>query len=61
VREPREPDEKPPPIRASAEEMASMVGSASAMTTAIALTKPPICCENLMAFFLNPKNSGNRL
>jgi hypothetical protein len=41
--------------------MASMFGSASAMTTAIALTKPPICCENLMAFFLNPKNSGNRL
>lgn len=39
VREPREPDERPPPTRASAEVIASAVGSASASTTAIAFTR----------------------
>ena len=36
VRAPREPELRPPPIRASADEIASINGSASAKTTAIA-------------------------
>jgi len=36
VREPREPELKPPPTRASAEEMTRTVGSANARTTAMA-------------------------
>ena len=36
VREPREPEPKPPPTRASADEIAITVGSASDKTTAIA-------------------------
>src|SRR5262249_9934183 len=40
VREPREPEENPPPTRASAEEIADIVGSANDNTMAIALTNP---------------------
>jgi len=47
VRVPREPDEKPPPTRASAFEAAS-TGSASDNTMAIAFTHPRICCERFM-------------
>ena len=48
VREPREPDEKPPPTRASADEIASAVGSASANTTAIVFTRVRDHCEKFM-------------
>jgi hypothetical protein len=48
VREPREPDEKPPPMRASADEIASAVGSASASTTAMVFTRLRLRCEKFM-------------
>ena len=48
VRPPREPDENPPPTRASAEETAITAGSANAMTTATAFTSPCIRCEKVM-------------
>jgi len=50
VRDPREPDEKPPPMRASAEETAITVGSASARAIATAFARALICCVNLMVF-----------
>jgi hypothetical protein len=54
VREPREPELKPPPTRASADEMADTVGIANARTTAIALTMPRVRCENFMLASFNP-------
>jgi hypothetical protein len=48
VREPREPELKPPPTRASADEIASVAGSANARITAIALTTPRVRCVNFM-------------
>ena len=48
VREPREPDDEPPPMRASADEIASAVGSASATTTAIVFTRRWDHCEKFM-------------
>jgi hypothetical protein len=49
VRAPREPELPPPPIRASAADIASIKGSASDNTTAIALTMPRARCENFMS------------
>src|ERR1700722_8427679 len=49
VRAPREPELKPPPIRASAGEIADINGSASARVTAIAWTMPRARCVNFMA------------
>lgn len=48
VREPREPDDMPPPTRASADEIASAVGSASASTTTIVLKSLRERCEKFM-------------
>jgi hypothetical protein len=50
VRVPREPELPPPPMRASADEIAITSGSASDITTAIALTIPRVCCEKFMFF-----------
>src|ERR1700716_1335962 len=55
VRAPREPELMPPPTRASADEMASIKGSASDKTTAIALTMPRVRCVNFMSLFLSPR------
>src|SRR5262249_1515232 len=49
VREPREPEENPPPTRASADETIIRVGSANAITTATAFTSPCIRCEKFMS------------
>jgi hypothetical protein len=55
VRAPRDPELSPPPIRASADEIASIRGSASDKTTAIALTMPRARCVNVMCLFLSPR------
>src|SRR5437868_13476248 len=60
VREPREPDEKPPPTRASADETAATDGIANARTTAIAWTIPRVRCENFMLFSLKVPGMGRR-
>ncbi len=49
VRAPREPELKPPPIRASAAETDSATGMATDRTTANVLTKAHIRCVNLIA------------
>ena len=61
VREPREPDEKPPPTRASADETAATDGIANARTTAIAWTIPRVRCENFMLFSLKSPAWGDAL
>jgi hypothetical protein len=61
VRPPREPELMPPPTRASADEMAATTGSASARTTAIALTMPRARCVNSMSLFLHPRHWGSAL
>jgi hypothetical protein len=48
VRLPRDPELKPPPIRASAAETASTVGNASERITAKAFMRPPVRCMNFM-------------
>src|SRR5258705_5542242 len=55
VRPPREPELLPPPTRASADEIATTTGSATAKTTAIALTRPSARCVNFMSLFLHPR------
>ncbi len=55
VRPPLEPELMPPPTRASADEIATTNGRASDNTTAIALTRPRVCCVNFMSLFLNPR------
>src|SRR6266849_5506986 len=55
VRAPREPELMPPPTRASADEMASIKGSASDKTTAIALAMPRVRWVNFMSLFLSPR------
>src|SRR6201999_2245013 len=55
VRPPREPDENPPPTRASAEETAITAGSANAITTATAFTSPCIHCEKFMVSPQSPR------
>ena len=45
VRDPREPELPPPPIRASADEIAITSGTASDRTTAMARTIPRICVK----------------
>ncbi len=50
VREPREPELKPPPTRASAAETAIIRGSASDIATAKALTAARMRGVNLMVF-----------
>src|SRR5689334_11630084 len=61
VRIPREPDEKPPPARASACDTASAVGRASASATAAILKSAVKRLENLMVSALSIPNgiSGN--
>jgi hypothetical protein len=49
VREPRDPELPPPPIRASADEIANITGNANDRTTAIALTMPRVRCVNFMS------------
>ena len=56
VREPREPEPKPPPTRASAAETAITVGSASDSTMAIARTIPRLRCVKFMVFPQNPRH-----
>jgi hypothetical protein len=55
VRAPRDPELEPPPIRASADEIASINGSASDRATAIAWTMPRARCVNFMCLFLSPR------
>jgi len=55
VRAPREPELPPPPIRASADEIASINGNANDKTTAIAWTMPRVRCVKLHVCFLNPQ------
>jgi hypothetical protein len=50
VRVPREPELPPPPTRASAAEIAIIVGTASDKTTAMAWTMPRVRCVNFMCF-----------
>ena len=60
VRDPREPEENPPPTRASAEEIASVAGSASDSTMATVLMSPRrrgVKCH--VGFPKNPRQ-GNR-
>src|ERR1700733_6448054 len=54
VREPREPELKPPPTRASAGEIAEIKGNASDKTTAIAWKAPRARCVNVMSVSLVP-------
>jgi hypothetical protein len=54
VRAPREPELPPPPIRASADEIASINGKANDKTTAIAWTMPRARCVNFMSLSLVP-------
>src|SRR6185437_1295234 len=58
VREPREPDEKPPPTRASAEVIASVAGSASANAMAPALISPRIRKVKVMGVFPKTPQGG---
>jgi hypothetical protein len=50
VRAPREPELIPPPTRASAEDAASINGSASDKTTAKARIRPRVRCVNFMVY-----------
>jgi len=59
VREPREPEENPPPTRASAEEIADIVGSANDNTMAIALTNPRMRGVSVMSVFPKYPRQGN--
>ena len=59
VRAPREPELMPPPIRASADETASINGSASDRTTAMAWAMPPARCVNFMAISLKSPAGGS--
>jgi hypothetical protein len=52
VRDPREPELEPPPIRASADEATTTSGMASDKVTASACTKPKARCLKFMAIFL---------
>ena len=62
VRAPREPELMPPPTRASAVDIASTTGTASARTTAIAWTMPRARCVNFMTDSLkNPRQGEERL
>jgi hypothetical protein len=58
VRAPREPELMPPPTRASAEDIASIKGSASDKTTAIALTMPRARSVNVMSVSSVPGRGG---
>jgi hypothetical protein len=50
VRVPREPELRPPPTRASADEIANINGNASDKTTAIVWTMPRARCVSFMSF-----------
>ena len=54
VRDPREPELPPPPMRASADEIAMTSGTASDRTMAIARTIPRVRCVKLMSVSLVP-------
>ena len=54
VSEPREPVEKPPPMRASAEETVSATGIASARAMATALTSRSVLRVSVMCLSLIP-------
>jgi hypothetical protein len=54
VRAPREPELPPPPIRASADEIASINGKANDKTTAIAWKMPRARCVKVMSVSLVP-------
>ena len=56
VRAPREPELTPPPIRASADETASINGNASAKTMAMAWTMPRAAWVNFMFRFPGPRH-----
>jgi hypothetical protein len=49
VRPPREPELMPPPALASADEIASIVGTANDKTTAIAWIRPRVRCVIFMS------------
>jgi hypothetical protein len=62
VRAPREPELKPPPTRASADEMASTNGIASDKTTAMAWTMPRVRWVNFMSISSSsPAGEGNAI
>jgi hypothetical protein len=56
VRAPREPELMPPPIRASADETASINGNANDKATAIAWKMPQARCVNFMSISLSPRH-----
>jgi hypothetical protein len=58
VRVPREPEEKPPPTRASAEEIASVAGSANANAMATALMNPRKRGVKVMSVFPEVPGKG---
>src|SRR6516162_317624 len=60
VREPREPVEKPPPMRASAEETVSATGIASARAMATALTNLSVLRVSVMCLSLSPVGEHSR-
>jgi hypothetical protein len=60
VRAPREPELTPPPILASADDIASINGNASDKTTAIAWTMPRARCVNFMTISLKVPGRGQR-
>ena len=61
VRPPREPELRPPPTRASADEAIDIRGNASDKTTAIVLTMPRARCVNFMSISSNPRQRGTAL
>jgi hypothetical protein len=61
VRAPRDPELMPPPIRASADETATINGNANDKTTAIAWTMPRVRCVKLIIFFPQSPGRGNAI
>jgi hypothetical protein len=61
VRAPRDPELTPPPIRASADETASINGKANDKATAIAWTKPRARCVNFMSLSFGPRQGESAL
>jgi hypothetical protein len=59
VRVPRDPELLPPPMRASADDTASINGSATDKTIAIARLKLRVACENLIMFPRSPAGGSS--
>src|SRR5580658_9768256 len=61
VRAPREPELIPPPIRASADEIASVNGKPNDKTTAIARKRPRPRCVNFIAVSSGPRQGRSEV